>query len=248
MNNKLFGIEIAQESKNQVLEKILKYTSKPEGFVHIVSLNPENMVTATKNADFHTCLSQAQIRIIDGAGVRAACRLLGVKVGERITGVDLMADILKMAHKSSLRVMLIGGNEKIAEQVADCQKKLLPGISIKALRGIADISSPQKHEEEHIFSIVADYKPHILFASFGSPAQELWLYSHKDRLDNIIAMGVGGAFDFMGGRVPRAPRIVQRIGFEWLFRLILQPWRVVRQLRLIEFMWLVGKKAIRVAE
>lgn len=248
MNDKLFGIPIPQESKSQVLENILKYILKPEGFVHIVSLNPENMVTATKNADFHSCLAQAQIRIIDGVGVGIASRLLGIKVGQRVTGVDLMTDMLKMAHKSSLRVMLIGGNEKIAEQVADCQKKLFPGMSIKALMGIADISSPQKNEEEHIFSIVADYKPHILFASFGSPFQELWLYSHKDRLDSIIAMGVGGAFDFMGGRVPRAPRIVQNLGFEWLFRLILQPWRVVRQLRLIEFMWLVGKKAIHVAE
>lgn len=248
MNDKLFGIQMPQESKIRVLEKILKYISKPDGFVHIVSLNPENMVTATKNADFHTCLSQAQIRIIDGVGVGVAARVLGTKVGERITGVDLMTDILKMAHKSSLRVMLIGGSEKIAEQVADCQKELYPGISIRALMGIADISKPLKSEEEHIFSIVADYKPHILFASFGSPAQELWLNHHKDRLDNIIAMGVGGAFDFLAGRVARAPRIVQQLGFEWLFRLIVQPWRVVRQLRLVEFVWLVGKNALRVAE
>lgn len=240
-NNSLLEIPIVPISKGDTLEKIIKYIHQPAEFFHIVSLNPEIVVLASKDSNFRKVLQEAQISIVDGMGVSMACLFLGIPKGERVVGVDLMQDLLKLAHDSRLRVMLIGGNAKIAETVADCQKELFPGINIMALQGISSIASPTKGEEKHILSIVADYKPHMIFASFGSPYQELWLYKHKDRLDNIICMGVGGAFDFLSGSVPRAPRIIRKMGFEWLFRLIVQPWRIKRQFRLIEFIWIVVK-------
>jgi N-acetylglucosaminyldiphosphoundecaprenol N-acetyl-beta-D-mannosaminyltransferase len=75
--------------------------------------------------------------------------------------------------------------------------------------------------------------------AFGSPNQELWIEHHKKEFKNCVVMGVGGAFDFLGGRVMRAPLFIRQLGFEWFFRLLIQPWRLRRQMRLVRFLGLV---------
>lgn len=81
----------------------------------------------------------------------------------------------------------------------------------------------------------------ILFVAYGFPKQEEWIYDNLENIPVKVAMGVGGAFDYISGKMPRAPRVLQKLGLEWLFRLIVQPWRIKRQLALIEFVWLVIK-------
>lgn len=84
----------------------------------------------------------------------------------------------------------------------------------------------------------------ILFVAFGAPKQEIWINENLNRIPVKIAIGVGGAFDYISGKTPRAPGFIRNIGFEWLFRLIVQPWRVKRQLSLVEFIWLVFKEKL----
>jgi len=240
MNKKqILGITIIPESKKSVLEKILLYIGHPSDFFHIVSLNPENIVITTENELFKRVVETAQIKIVDGVGVVIAARWLGVKLGERITGVGLMEDLIKMASDRRLRVLMIGGKEKLALRLVECYKDQFPEAKFKGLQGIEDIQNPKEDEEDRIFSIVADYKPHLVFVAFGSPDQELWIARHKKELTNCVVMGVGGAFDYLSGKVTRAPIIIQKIGLEWLFRLINQPWRWRRQLRLFKFIRLI---------
>lgn len=238
-NNKLLGITIASQSKSIILYKIKKYLEQPVGFFHIVSLNPENLVIAQENLEFKKVLETAQIKLIDGVGIILAARLLRIEAGERVTGVELMEELIKLAGERRLRVLLIGGKDNLAERLANCYQKRFPEAKFLGLEGIKEIKNPQKKEEEKIFSIVADFKPHFVFAAFGSPDQELWLARHYHRLAGVVGMGVGGAFDFLSGRVPRAPSIIRRLGFEWLFRLLVQPWRWRRQRRLVKFAWLI---------
>lgn len=247
MKKSLFGISIDSERESDILEKIQKYLKndrRNSGFYHIVSLNPENMVCARGNAEFGRVLQEAEIRLIDGAGVKWAARLILGTNSDRITGVDLMKKLLKIADENSLTIVLIGGKGKVAEKVVECQKPIYPRVKFIALEGIRDIKNPQQQEEERIFSIVADTKPHFIFVAFGSPAQELWLDKHKGRWGGAICMGVGGAFDFLSGAVPRAPRFMRELGFEWLFRLISQPWRLKRQSNLIKFVLLIIKEKL----
>lgn len=239
MNSEILGIQIEKFSKKDILEKILKNTRKRSKFLHIVSLNPENFVESAANPEFKKAIESAQIKIIDGVGVEVAGRLLGVDLPNRLTGVDLMIDLLKSANEYSLTVGLIGAGPKIAEQVVECQKTVYPRLKIIGLEGIKNINSPEKLEESRIFSIVSDFKPHLVFVSFGSPAQEIWIDRHKDKFKGSVCMGVGGAFDYLSGRIPRAPKIVRKIGLEWLFRLIRQPWRIKRQIHLLKFIYLV---------
>ncbi len=240
--NSILGVSIRYLQKSQVLEKIKKYLRNPSGFFQIVSLNPENLVIVHENKEFKKVLETSQIKIVDGVGVVLAGRALGIKVGERIPGVELMRDMLKEADRLRLRVLLIGGKGNLALQLVECYEQSYPQAKFMGDEGFKNIKNQAQSEKNALFSIVASYKPHIIFAAFGSPDQELWFYHHKDRLNRIICMGVGGAFDYEGEKISRAPLTLRRIGLEWLFRLVRQPWRWRRQLRLIKFCWLVLKQ------
>jgi len=237
--NKILGITVTPESKSSVLEKILLYIRKPTGIFHIVSLNPENMVITTEDQLFKKVVETVQMKIVDGIGVVLAGRWLGVEVGERMTGVGLMEELIEMASDRRLRVLMIGGKENLALGLAKCYKDQFPKAMFKGIQGIKYIQKPEAAEEGKIFSIVADYKPHFIFVAFGSPDQELWIERHKNEFVNCVVMGVGGAFDYLSGNINRSPIFIQKLGIEWLYRLVIQPWRWRRQLRLLKFIGLI---------
>lgn len=243
--NKILGITILPETKSSILEKILLYLNKPTGFFHIVSLNPENLVITTENELFKRVIETAQIKIVDGIGIVVAGRWLGIEAGARVTGVGLMEDLLKMASDRRLRVLMIGGKEKLALGLAQCYSDQFPEAKFKGIQGIEDIKKPKKAEEDNIFSIVADYKPQLVFIAFGSPDQEIWIERHKNEFTSCVVMGVGGAFDYLSSNIVRSPVFIQKIGGEWLYRLVIQPWRWKRQLRLIKFIWLIIKQKLK---
>lgn len=241
-SNKILGITIIPETKSSILEKIIKYISEPTGFFHIISLNPENIVVTTENELFKKVVETSQIKIVDGIGIVLAGRWLGVKVGERVTGVGLMEELIKVASDRRLRVLMIGGKDNLAIRLVKCYLDKWPQAKFKGLQGIVDIKNIKKEEERKIFSIVAAYKPQLVFAAFGSPDQELWLSRHSKEFTQCVVMGVGGAFDYLSNNIKRAPTFIQNLGLEWLFRLLNQPWRWKRQLRLLRFMTLIIKE------
>lgn len=235
---KILNITASSYSKKTILEKIIKYINNPVGFFHIVSLNPENMVIAQENKNFKRVIETAQIKIVDGVGVVLAGRLLNLKLN-RLTGVELMEELLRLASNMRLTVLFIGGKPNLADELADCYSKKYPEAKFIGIEGIKDIKNPRDFEEDEIFSIVRANKPYLIFAAFGSPDQELWLARHNKKFSGAVCMGVGGAFDFLGGRVNRANSLIRILGFEWLYRLIIQPWRWRRQLRLLKFVKLI---------
>ncbi len=238
----ILGIEPRTQSRELVLEQIEKYIGTDARMLHIVSLNPEIFVLTGENPEFKEVVSKAQIHIVDGIGTVAASRWLGVPLEGRISGVDLMGDIIKLADSMRLRVGLIGGQGNLANDLADCYGRSYQKAKFLGINGYNDVSHPTSQEEEKLVSIVTDYMPQIIFVAFGSPMQELWIERHSKLLKNCVCMGVGGGFDFLSGKVPRAPKIVRTLGLEWLFRLFLQPWRWRRQLRLFKFIFLVLKQ------
>lgn len=232
---KVLGVSIKNQTKNQILEQIKKYILNPKGFVHIVSLNPENLVIAIENREFKQVIETAQITIPDGIGVVLAARIKGVNLQERVTGVDLMQDLLDLAGNMRLTVLLIGGRPDLALSLSKCQQEKYPKARFFGTIGFKDIKNPTVTEKDKVMDIVRHHKPHLIFTAFGSPEQELWLARHSKEFKGIICMGIGQGFDVIGGIVKRAPQWVQNIGLEWLYRLLTQPWRWRRQLRLIKF-------------
>lgn len=241
-NQKLVGITIRNQSKTYILEKIIKYIHTPYAMLHVVSLNSENLVISNEDEEFQNILSQGDIQLIDGIGIALGCDILNIGHGERFTGVDLMRNLISDRSLGGLRVLLMGGSDNLAETLADCYSKKQPEKRFKGIAGYKDINMPKSEETRKILEVLADYKPQIIFSAFGSPQQEKWFSRHKGILPGIICVGVGGAFDFESKKIRRAPVVVRKIGFEWLFRLLIQPWRWRRQLRLLEYIFLVLKQ------
>lgn len=242
MKKSLLGIEINNKSKTDILEQIKKSLLLQNQFCHIVSLNPENVILAQTNKEFKKTIETAQIKIVDGVGIVLAAQMLGIPIRERLTGVDLMEDLMVLVRKSRLTVLLIGGRGDLALSLSKCYQERFPKAKFFGIEGFKNIYRQTKNEEEKIMSIVRHYKPHLIFAAFGSPEQELWLARHKRQFKGIVCMGVGQGFDVVGGIVNRAPVWLRKIGLEWLYRLMIQPWRWKRQLRLIKFIWLMMKE------
>jgi N-acetylglucosaminyldiphosphoundecaprenol N-acetyl-beta-D-mannosaminyltransferase len=239
MTKTIFGIPLQYYAKNKILEKVKEQVKEKKTWFHIVSLNPEIVVLSQDNEGFYKVLQSANIHILDGVGVCYFVRLNGMPYVDRITGVDLMQELVAKLEDQRLRIMFLGGKAGLAEKVAGCYKRTHPKGVYFGTQGIQNIRGADvEKEEQKVLQEVARFKPDILFVSFGSPDQELWIWRHREQLRGIVCMGVGGAFDFVAGKVPRAPSYMQKHGLEWLFRLVRQPWRWRRQLRLIRFIGL----------
>lgn len=235
MKIKLFNIPLNFLTKKEVLEYLEKNNHRPAAYTQIISINPENLIVALRNRKFREVVVTNQNHIADGVGIVAAIRLLYGKKLERLTGVDLMSELIDYANRYSLRILLIGGKGNLAERVCDCYKNKYPELKIWSTSGFLSKNKPKKAEIQEIFRIVSSVKPHLIFVSFGSPFQELWIEENRDKFGKALLMGVGGAFAFLSGKTPRAPLFLQQAGVEWLYRLMIEPWRLKRQLRLIEF-------------
>jgi len=201
-------------------------------FMHVVSLNPENIMAAQTDTTFAKVLATDSMQIIDGTGVLLASRWTGEyqKGWERVTGVDLMDRLIQQHGRSAkkMRICLLGGRGGVASQLAHHYQVRFANLSIDAIDD-ADPSDSQLAEK------VARLSPDLLFVAFGSPIQELWIENHKQLFPHTVCMGVGGAFDMLSGHVRRAPTLIRSFGLEWLYRLITQPWRWRRQLQLLQF-------------
>jgi N-acetylglucosaminyldiphosphoundecaprenol N-acetyl-beta-D-mannosaminyltransferase len=203
----------------------------------VATVNPEFIMAARADDEFRRALAGSSLSTPDGVGVVLAARLLGSPMSGRLTGVDLVHVIAGMTVPRP-RLFLLGAAPGIAERAAHALSRQHPEIRIAGCHS----GSPRPEESAGILRRIAASEADTLLVAFGAPAQEKWIARHSTSLAEcgiVIAIGVGGTFDFLAGTVPRAPHLVRRAGLEWLYRLIRQPWRWRRQLALPRFALLV---------
>ncbi len=164
------------------------------------------------------------ITIPDGMPVVWMGRLLGRNLKERVTGVDLTERLSKKLGENRGRVFLMGGEGNLAEKAGEVLSEKCPGLQIV---GVANPYIDLKcMDSPSIIDKINKASPDILFLNLGCPKQELWFQQHRHKLKVPVTIGVGGAFAFIAGKVPRAPKYMQRLGLEWLYRLYLEPARL----------------------
>ena len=206
-------------------------------------------------ANFENCRfpSWPPVRILMGAlyglglGLRALFFRSSLKkpVPEIITGVDLVDSLGDMAAKFGWRIFLLGGEKKVAKETALALINKYPSlVVVGAEEGIAHNSKLDwLHPNETIQALIAKIKtlkPHILLVALGAPKQDIFINMYKKDLGVPVMMGVGGAFDFISGRIKRAPKLMRIVGLEWLWRLTIEPWRYKRIIKaVIVFPWKV---------
>ena len=213
----------------------------------ITTPNPEQVVLAQKDEEFRRVLNEADLNICDGIGlVWAAKRKLKIKseklkVVNRLSGIDLMLEMCKLAGKKKWKIMLMGGKDGTAEKAARSLEFKIKNYELRIMfdNGALNIKKESKKEREEIISKINKFKPNLLFVAYGAPWQEKWIAKNLPKLKINVAMGVGGTFDYISGWVGRAPQFVRKIGLEWLWRLVREPWRIKRQLSLVRFLWLL---------
>ncbi|CAN5553794.1 WecB/TagA/CpsF family glycosyltransferase [soil metagenome] len=201
----------------------------------ICTVNPEFIIDAWRAPKFAAVLQRADLRVPDGIGVLWATRLLGTPLQERVTGSDGIYRICERAAHEQWRVYLLGAAPGVAEKTASILQKRYPGLQIVG----AYSGSPSVADWPIIAESLRATQPDILFVAFGHPRQDFWIDAHRHQLPAKVAIGVGGAFDFVAGVTVRAPRWMQRLGLEWLHRLLREPWRWRRMLKLPVFVGLV---------
>lgn len=190
----------------------------------ICTPNPEFLMTARRDPAFRDVLRAADLNIPDGVGLLWAARRLGQRLPERVAGSDLVGDIAALAAQSGWRLFLLGAAPGVAERAADVLRVRHPGLTVVG----TESGSPRPDDADRLIALITAAEPDVLFVAYGAPAQDKWIAAHRQRLDVPVSMGVGGSLDFIAGLAPRAPRWLQRLGLEWLYRLARQPWRAKR--------------------
>ncbi len=219
---RVLGVRVDCVDMHAALNRIEQVVD--EGGHHLVAtVNPEFVMRARVDQDFARVLESADLCLADGSGVVWAARRQGCAIREPVTGVDLIPLLAAMCARRHFRLFLLGAAEGVATDLASRLQAEHPGLEVAAHAG-----SPAASSDGETVALITSYRPHVLLVAYGHPNQELWIDRMRDSLGVAVAMGVGGAFDYLTGRVPRAPAWMRRAGLEWLFRLIRQPWRIRR--------------------
>ncbi len=225
MRVELFNCPIDAITLEDTIEKINE-AIKSKNQIHHVVVNVAKLVHMQKNKVLKESVVHCDIINADGQGVVLAARLLGKKIPERVTGIDLMESIVKMAYEKKYKIYFFGAEELIVQKVVEKYRNLYSLDIVAGFRnGYYNIE-----DESKIAIEIANSKPNILFVAMGSPKKENFLYTNKAILKEInLIMGVGGSFDVIAGKVRRAPNWVQKVGMEWFFRMCQEPRRLFKR-------------------
>ncbi|GAC1378019.1 MAG: WecB/TagA/CpsF family glycosyltransferase [Ktedonobacteraceae bacterium] len=198
----------------------------------VVTVNTEFVMAAQHNSDFRIAINAATLVVADGIGIVWATRYLGKPAPERVTGTDMLPLLAQLCAASGYRLFLLGAAPGVAEAAGKRLQELAPGLEIAGTYA----GSPAVAEEDAIIERIRAAQTDVLCVAYSAPAQELWIRRNLTRLPVAVAIGVGGAFDFISGRQQRAPKKMQQLGLEWLYRLYREPWRWRRMLAIPRFM------------
>lgn len=189
----------------------------------VATVNPEFVMRASRDTDFARVLETADLCLADGTGVVWAARRQGCQIGAPVTGVDLIPVLAAMCARRGFRLFLLGAAPGVAAEFASRLQAEQPGLEVAAHPG-----SPDPSSDDESLRLIRAHRTQVLLVAYGAPKQEIWIDRTKDRSGVSVAMGVGGAFDYLTGRVARAPAWMRRAGLEWMHRLAYQPWRIRR--------------------
>ena len=211
------GIDEAVDRCRELIEETNRTTSQ-------VSVNAAKLVAIREDALLRELVVGCDLVTADGQSVVWASRLLGDALPERVAGIDLMPRLLQLAEARGQRVFFLGATPQVLARAVATIASRHPRLHVAGSRD----GYFRPEEEERVRDEIRAAAPDILFVAMTSPRKEQWVAAAAE-LDVGFAMGVGGSLDVVAGLVRRAPRLVQRLGLEWLFRLAQEPRRLLRR-------------------
>lgn len=232
MNRKthILGVPFDVVTMEQAVERVKKMLTA-EGQHIICTPNPEIVMEAQTDEALMQILKEADLVVPDGVGVVWASKYSEIRLQERVAGYDLTQNLMQALADTEETFYFFGGAPGVAAAAARRMTKEHPGLRIVGVHnGYFD-----EKEEKKIIQDIKKKAPSILLVGLGAPKQEKWIYENLHTVGAKTAIGVGGSFDVMAGNVKRAPKLFQKLGLEWFYRLISQPTRWKRMMRLPKF-------------
>jgi N-acetylglucosaminyldiphosphoundecaprenol N-acetyl-beta-D-mannosaminyltransferase len=237
----VLGVRVHDLTEDEALEVLAGFI-RAGGAHRVVTPNPEIVMAARADADYREILNGADLALPDGIGLLLAARLKGRRLRAHVRGTDV---VLRLAERSAVegwRWFLLGADPGVAREAGDAMARRFPGLKIAgAMAGSPDPSADFATRE----AIRAAGPVHVLLVAYGAPKQERWIARNQRALEVPLQLGIGGVFNYLAGRSPRAPAAVRRLELEWAYRLATEPWRWRRQLALPAFALLAAAEAFR---
>ena len=226
--------ETIQLIDNAIIEK------KP---IHHVVINAAKVVNAQKDEALRESIVNCDIINADGQAIVWASRFLGRPLPERVAGIDIMANLVKLAAEKQYRIFFLGAKEEVVKEVVDIYTKQYGASIIAGYRN----GYFKKEQAQEVATQIADSGASILFVAMSSPKKEIFLNTYKHLIQTPFIMGVGGSFDVVSGLVKRAPLWMQKAGLEWFYRVMQEPGRMWKRYLYgnTEFIYIVLREKIR---
>jgi N-acetylglucosaminyldiphosphoundecaprenol N-acetyl-beta-D-mannosaminyltransferase len=195
----------------------------------VVTPNVDHLVLLEHDSEFAAAYGRASLRVVDGAPLVLLARLLGTPVPERIAGVDLTLAVLAAAERERRSVFFLGGDPPVLERAVGRLRRLYPKLAVSGSAAPTIELDAVSPSEQEALTAIRGAAPDLLVLFLGAPKQEKWFWRRAALLPPTVALAVGGTVDLIAGAKRRAPRWIQSVGFEWLWRLSLEPGRLGRR-------------------
>lgn len=228
---------IYQEDK-ETLYRELKSVLKNKEKKFIVTVNPETMEISKTNDNMRKILEDKDVlKVPDGIAIVKACNYLNISVKERITGVDIASELLKIANKNKYSMYLFGAKDEVIEELVKTIKKKYKNIKL------VGYSNGYVSNRDKVMEKIIKLKPDICMVALGIPCQEELIYKYLEKFKKGIFIGVGGSFDVLSGTKKRAPKLFIKLNLEWFYRILKEPKRIKRFLKYnVKFMIDIRRK------
>ncbi len=222
---KIFDLQTDAQTLQIATNTIVDWASQSNQKYYVSACTVYGLMKSQENHNILEAFNGADMVIADGMPIRWLQRVSGFQNAERVYGPDLLLGVCKATQQRPIRHFFWGGLPDVADQLAAQLHQQFSGLQIAGVHSppVEELpSEPHKEVVAHLNASQAD----IVWVGLGSPKQDLWMQLYRPHLEAPVLIGVGAAFDFLSGNKRQAPRIVQRLGLEWLFRLLQEPRRL----------------------
>lgn len=221
----LFGLPISNVTMAEAVAKIAEGIENGTS-QQIATANLDFARNARKDPYLHKVICDCSMVLPDGAPMVWASLLMKRPLKQRVTGVDLVPELAKLSAERGYRIFLLGSAPENARKAVEVLKKKHPGVNICGMYSPA-VKPLELMDDEEILRRIHEAKPDILLVAFGNPKQELWIDRNREKLNVPVSIGIGGSLDMIAGSLRRAPRFVQKLQLEWVFRMMQEPRRLL---------------------
>jgi N-acetylglucosaminyldiphosphoundecaprenol N-acetyl-beta-D-mannosaminyltransferase len=245
MRTRVLGVPVDVMTWAQVQDALRAHLATGSGCLHVATLNPEYVMTARRHPAFAKAIEASGLITVDGVGISAALRLLAPrKESDRVTGVRLSWFLGELSAETGEGIFLLGAGPGVAEGAGQRLIASHPGAKVSDTWAEG---SPRAEDDARTIAQIRESGATMLLVAYGAPSQIHWIHRNLPALEGAgvrIVIGIGGALDYISGNVPYAPAPVRKLGLEWAYRLVREPWRWRRQMALPVFAALVARDAV----